>query len=101
MSKTIRVIQTAKETTDRLTEKDPLIFLPDTSGVESELINIYDDLEYQEIEGFGGALTESSAVTIAKLSAAKQKKSSTLIFILSTALDTPFAAHISKAATSH
>ncbi|ETT45079.1 MULTISPECIES: glycoside hydrolase family 30 protein [Paenibacillus] len=74
MSKTIRVIQTAKETTDRLTEKDPLIFLPDTSGVESELINIYDDLEYQEIEGFGGALTESSAVTIAKLSAAKQKE---------------------------
>ncbi|MEC0130817.1 MULTISPECIES: glycoside hydrolase family 30 protein [Paenibacillus] len=74
MSKTIRVIQTAKETTDRLTEKDPLIFLPDTSGVESELINIYDDLEYQEIEGFGGALTESSAVTISKLSAAKQKE---------------------------
>jgi glucosylceramidase len=74
MSKTIRVIQTAKETTDRLTEKDPLIFLPDTSGVESELINIYDDLEYQEIEGFGGALTESSAVTIAKLSEAKQKE---------------------------
>lgn len=74
MSKIVRVIQTAKETTDRLTEKDPLIFLPDTSGVESELINIYDDLEYQEIEGFGGALTEASAVTIAKLSEAKQKE---------------------------
>lgn len=75
MSKsTIRVIQTAKDTKDRLTEKDSLIFIPDTAGVESELINIYDDLEYQEIEGFGGALTESSAVTIAKLSEAKQKK---------------------------
>ncbi|MDH6370181.1 glucosylceramidase [Paenibacillus sp. VTT E-133280] len=74
MSKIVRVIQTAKETTDRLTEKDPLIFLPDTSGVESELINIYDDLEYQEMEGFGGALTEASAVTIAKLSEAKQKE---------------------------
>lgn len=75
MSKsTIRVIQTAKDTKDRLTEKDSLIFIPDTAGVESELINIYDDLEYQEIEGFGGALTESSAVTIAKLSEAKQKE---------------------------
>lgn len=74
MSKIVQVIQTAKETTDRLTEKEPLILSPDTSGVENQLINLYEDLEYQEIEGFGGALTEASAVTLAKLNKAKQQE---------------------------
>ncbi|MFC3748604.1 glycoside hydrolase family 30 beta sandwich domain-containing protein [Paenibacillus sp. GCM10012306] len=71
---TIRVIQTAKDTADRLTEKQALTFTPDTEGKENTLINIYDDLEYQEIEGFGGALTEASAVTLAKLGEENQKK---------------------------
>ncbi|MFE4711948.1 MULTISPECIES: glycoside hydrolase family 30 beta sandwich domain-containing protein [Paenibacillus] len=71
---TIRVIQTAKDTADRLTEKQALTFIPDTEEKENTLINIYDDLEYQEIEGFGGALTEASAVTLAKLSEENQKK---------------------------
>lgn len=74
MSQTIRVIQTAKDTDDRLTEKQTLTFVPDTEGRENTLINIYDDLEYQEFEGFGGALTEASAVTLAKLSEENQKK---------------------------
>lgn len=71
---TIRVIQTAKDTGDRLTELESLTFTPDSAEKEMELINIYDDLEYQEIEGFGGALTEASAVTLAKLSEAKQNE---------------------------
>ncbi|KGE16539.1 glycoside hydrolase family 30 protein [Paenibacillus wynnii] len=70
----VRVIQTAKDTEDRLTEKTSISFSPDSAEKEMELINIYEDLEYQEIEGFGGALTEASAVTIAKLSEAKQKE---------------------------
>lgn len=72
MNRTIRLIQTAKETSDRLTEKQALTFQPDPNGVENELINVYDDVEYQEILGFGGALTEASAVTINKLSKDKQ-----------------------------
>lgn len=73
-STTVRVIQTAKETGDRLTELQPLSFRPDSEEKEMELINIYEDLEYQEIEGFGGALTEASAVTLAKLSPARQQE---------------------------
>lgn len=71
---TVRVIQTAKETGDRLSELEALTFQPDSAEKENELINIYEDLEYQVIEGFGGALTEASAVTLAKLSPGKQQE---------------------------
>jgi glucosylceramidase len=71
---TIRVIQSARDTQDRLTEKPPLTFVPDTDGRENQLINLYEDVTYQEIEGFGGALTEASAVTIAQMSEEKQQE---------------------------
>lgn len=35
---------------------------------EGGIINVYDDVEYQEILGFGGAFTESAAYNYAKLS---------------------------------
>lgn len=71
----IRVIQTAQDTTDRLTEQEALSFTPDLQDDrENQLINVYDDIEYQEIIGFGGALTEASAVTITKLSEDKQQE---------------------------
>jgi len=37
------------------------------NGKESCLVNIYPDIEYQKIEGFGGAFTEA-ATTLDKLS---------------------------------
>ncbi|GGH36708.1 glycoside hydrolase family 30 protein [Paenibacillus segetis] len=70
----VRVIQTAQGTADRLTEQEALTFTPDLDERENQLINIYDDIEYQEIIGFGGALTEASAVTITKLSEDKQEE---------------------------
>jgi len=65
--RTIRVIQTEQNSQDRLTEKASLIFRPDEHGTEMPFINIYEDLTYQEIIGFGGAITEAAAVTAAKL----------------------------------
>lgn len=73
-TRTIRLIQTAKDTGDLLTEQEASSFRPDTTGWENQLINIYEDVEYQEIEGFGGAFTEAAAVTIAKLSTEKQEE---------------------------
>ncbi|WEK55057.1 MAG: glycoside hydrolase family 30 protein [Candidatus Cohnella colombiensis] len=70
----VRLIQTAQHTTDRLTEQAPLIFKKDDQGVENKLLLIYDDLTYQEIIGFGGAITEASAVTAAKLSEGNQQQ---------------------------
>lgn len=74
IERVIRVVQTAKDTQDRLTELPPLTLVPDADGRENQLINVYDDVQYQVVEGFGGALTEASAVTIAKMSQEKQRE---------------------------
>ena len=70
----IQVFQTAKDTNDLLSPKDPLFFAPDTKEVEERVINVYDDVEYQEIIGFGGAFTESAAVTFYKMSSDKRQE---------------------------
>lgn len=72
----IRLYQTARDTDDRLTEKKSISFLTDESSWEQEsaLINVYEDVEYQEIEGFGGAFTEAAAVTLNKMSGPKQEE---------------------------
>lgn len=71
----VRIIQTARDTGDRLAEQAPIPFRTDKESLEMEmqLINVYEDLEFQEIEGFGGAFTEAAAVTLAKMSPAKQE----------------------------
>ncbi|THF72572.1 glycoside hydrolase family 30 protein [Cohnella fermenti] len=73
-TRAIRIIQTSQSTGHRLSELDPSAFRPDSEGVENELINVYDDISYQEILGFGGAITEASAVTAAKLGEENRSK---------------------------
>lgn len=36
------------------------VFLTDEVGVENELINLYPEIHYQTIEGFGGAITDAA-----------------------------------------
>jgi len=47
---------------------------------EWALINIFPDIEYQEIKGFGGAFTEAASTTLDKLSADNRKKILELYF---------------------
>ena len=49
-------------------------FTKDGGYVENFLINIYPEIEYQEIKGFGGAFTEAAAVTLDKLSKSTREK---------------------------
>jgi len=70
---TLRMIQTAKHTGDRLAELPSAVLEPD-DRVEFDVINIYEDLEYQTVQGFGGAFTEAAAVTLQKMSPARQKE---------------------------
>jgi glucosylceramidase len=65
--KYLKVIVTAKDTDDRLQLKSSVKFEQDLDGCENGLINIYEDVIYQEIEGFGGAFTEAASVTLDKL----------------------------------
>ena len=63
--KKIRVIETNMEIGDLLKEAAPLKFVPDKKGPdgnEGDIFNIYDQVQYQEILGFGGAFTEASAL---------------------------------------
>jgi glucosylceramidase len=74
MEDKIKVFLTARDTDDRLTEKQPLPFEDDPEGIELRVINVYDDVEYQEMIGFGGAFTEAAAYTLQKLPEDKQEE---------------------------
>jgi glucosylceramidase len=69
--KNVRVVQTAKGTEDRLTPKGDLTLLPG-SGEAPRSVSVDASQSFQTIEGFGGAFTESAAVTFSKLPAEKQ-----------------------------
>jgi len=43
-------------------------------GVENKVVNLYPDIRYQEIMGFGGAITEASGYAFSKMSADKQQE---------------------------
>lgn len=74
----VRVIKTVK---DKLPMQEMLLrSTVDTKGRESKLITILPEVEYQEIEGFGGAFTEAAAVTLKKLSQKKREEILKLYF---------------------
>jgi glucosylceramidase len=72
----LRVFQTARDTPDRLAEKAALSFesVPADAFFDNRITSIWVEpaRTYQTIEGFGGAFTESAAVTFYKLSPAKR-----------------------------
>lgn len=45
----------------------------EASHLESGVLNIYPDITYQKIDGFGGAMTETSAFLLAKMDASMRK----------------------------
>lgn len=65
----IRLIETAKNTNDRLTEKE---FVRKNHGEIK--ININKEKKYQEFIGVGGAFTEASAFALSKISPDKRKE---------------------------
>ncbi|MGE5557811.1 MAG: glycoside hydrolase family 30 protein [Bacillota bacterium] len=72
--KTLRIISTVRATGDKMSSKNELPFKPDASGQENNLICLYPEAEFQEIEGFGGAFTEAGAVTLQTLNPKKQEE---------------------------
>ena len=68
MTKKIKVIQTAKNTEDRLTEKETLEFKKEAAEA-SAAFEIKRDQKAQKITGFGGAFTEAGAYTLAQVPA--------------------------------
>jgi glucosylceramidase len=50
------------------------LFAQDTEGVEKNIINIYPEVGYQTIDGFGGAVTESACFALSKLPSEKRNE---------------------------
>jgi len=70
----VNIFLTAKDTKNRLTRQNPINFHEDVNEEERNIINIYDDVAYQEIIGFGGAFTEAAAFTFYRLPKEKQEE---------------------------
>lgn len=68
----INVVQTARDTGDRLTTKDQVTWQPDFSSPVTVTVN--PSQKFQTILGFGGAFTESSAYVYSTLNANLQKQ---------------------------
>lgn len=70
MEKKIRVYETDVTNKIYLSEKETLTFRADkkgNDGQEDSILNVYDQVKYQEILGFGGAFTQTSAVNFMNL----------------------------------
>ncbi|QAA30998.1 glycoside hydrolase family 30 protein [Clostridium manihotivorum] len=68
----IRVIHTSRYTTDRLKEKESIVF---SKGKSSDsILKVNKDRTYQKIVGFGGAFTEAAAYTFDRMDKEKQEE---------------------------
>lgn len=63
----MKLFKTVRDSYKRLSEESVDLLQKKTKGIES-IININSQQKYQTIKGFGGAITESSAYTLSKLS---------------------------------
>ena len=73
--KTLSVYTTAKDTNQKLSLTDTLSFTPAKQNPENEIaVYVNPNKQFQTFLGFGGAITDASAETYAKLSSKKQKE---------------------------
>ncbi|MHC5091762.1 MAG: glycoside hydrolase family 30 protein [Planctomycetota bacterium] len=70
-SDSVKVIVTAKDTDERMTEREPIAF-GEVAIAMGETITIDASKTYQSITGFGGSFTEASAYTLSKLTPDKR-----------------------------
>lgn len=77
MGKRIQVIETNVKAGKKLQTAAPLEFRADkkgNDGQEQNILNVYSEVQYQEIMGFGGAFTEATALNFKGLDAAQKKE---------------------------
>ncbi len=63
----LKMIQTTKNTEDRLASGPAKLFETDTIGYEGPQIVLFPEITFQTIEGFGGAFTEAASTTLDQL----------------------------------
>lgn len=83
MKRKVRVIETHLASDTKLKEMPDLYFQKDkegSEGREDRLLNIYDEVQYQEILGFGGAFTESTTLNLSQVGEQMREKVLELYF---------------------
>lgn len=79
-SKSVDVYVTSQGKNEKISKKRTIFFDSTDMDSENQLINIHENIEYQEIIGFGGAFTEAAAVTFYKLPLKTRKQILTSYF---------------------
>lgn len=69
----VKIFMSRKDSPDMLAPQAAIAFEADVE-TENMVLNLYPDRQYQEIIGFGGAFTESSAYNYAKMGTANKRK---------------------------
>ena len=72
-SGSISIVLTARDSQDRLAAQEPVAFGP-SPDYKTPSVCVDSSRQFQEIEGFGGAFTESAAVTLQKMPPAAQEE---------------------------
>lgn len=71
--KKVKIFTSSAQEKNMLVEQDAIVFKQDLAA-ESRLINIYPEFTYQQVIGFGGAFTETSAYNFSLLNADLQQQ---------------------------
>ena len=70
----LRKIVTDQAAGALLKETEAPALVPDEKGIEWAVVNLYPELQYQEIYGFGGAFTEAAGYAVAQLPKEQQER---------------------------
>lgn len=76
----VQIHLTQRDSRNLVKKQKPTAFTDRNAWAENDLVCIEDDFTYQTIRGFGGALTESAAVTWQKLPAALRRRAVELCY---------------------
>lgn len=63
-----------KQETAHGMETSNLTFHPDAKGIEDQVVNLYPQVTFQEIEGFGGAITDAAAYVYSLMSEEQKRQ---------------------------
>lgn len=74
------VVESCQGLDTHLAPASPLLFYPDTSEQEMHLLQIYTDIEAQQLEGFGGAFSQSAADVYQRMTPKDQQELINLLF---------------------
>ena len=70
----MKFLTTFDEGTKKEQLEQTIAFQPDAEGVENEIVNIYPDMKFQVMEGFGGAITDAAGYVYSLMSEGQKKQ---------------------------